>query len=144
MKTEIFENVTIAYMRNTGEYGVKNKELMETFKDFLKKNHILGKEAVILGIALDNPNIIPANELRYDVGLIVSENQNYGLEKRNIDDGTYAIFEVSHTLQGVQDFWANIPKLTADLNVDYEKPIIERYTFEKVNNHLCEFCIPIK
>lgn len=36
MKTEKFENVTISYMRSVGEYGIKNIELMEKFKAFLK------------------------------------------------------------------------------------------------------------
>lgn len=144
MKTEVFENITIAYMRNIGEYGLKNQELMETFKSFLEKNRLLDERAVILGIALDNPNIIPPHELRYDVGLIVNENQRCALEKRTIDDGEYAIIEVTHTPQDVQNFWLNISEIVTDLKIDYEKPIIERYTLEKINNHLCEFCVPIK
>ena len=32
MVIEEFRNIRIAYMRRTGEYGIKNKELMETFK----------------------------------------------------------------------------------------------------------------
>lgn len=41
MKIEEFKNVTMIYMRHVGEYGLKNKELMETFKQFLKDNHLL-------------------------------------------------------------------------------------------------------
>ena len=32
MKIEEFKNVTMIYMRHVGEYGLKNKELMETLK----------------------------------------------------------------------------------------------------------------
>lgn len=126
MKIEEFKNITIAYMRNTGEYGSKNKELMENFKDFLKIDHLLNAQTTILGIALDNPTFIPTNELRYDVGLIIDENKEIALNKRKIDDGKYAVFEIPHTEQGVLSFWKNISQLTADLSIDDKKPIMER------------------
>ena len=144
MKIEEFKNVTMIYMRHVGEYGLKNKELMETFKQFLKDNHLLNDQSVILGIALDNPQITPVHQLRYDVGLIVDENENNILPSRLIADGKYVIFEVPHTAQGVQNFWIQLPKLAEDLSIDEKKPIIERYTMYKIKNHLCEFCIPVK
>lgn len=144
MKIEEFKNVTMIYMRHVGEYGLKNKELMETFKQFLKDNHLLNDQSVILGIALDNPQIVPADQLRYDVGLIVDETENDILPSRLIDDGKYTIFEVPHTAQGVQDFWIQIPKLAENLSIDEKKSILERYAMNKIKNHLCEFCIPLK
>ena len=48
MKIEEFKNVTMIYMRHVGEYGLKNKELMETFKQFLKDNHLLNDQSVLL------------------------------------------------------------------------------------------------
>ncbi|MBM6800930.1 GyrI-like domain-containing protein, partial [Coprobacillus cateniformis] len=87
---------------------------------------------------------VPADQLRYDVGLIVDETENDILPSRLIDDGKYAIFEVPHTAQGVQDFWIQIPKLAENLSIDEKKPILERYTMNKIKNHLCEFCIPLK
>lgn len=144
MKVEKFKDITIGYMRRVGEYGSENEKLMETFKDFLKENGMLHDELVLLGIALDNPAIVPAKEQRYDVGVILEDNTETILDTRKIDDGNYAIFEVPHTRQGVISFWQNLPQLTAGLSIDYEKPIIERYSMEKVSNHLCEFCIPLK
>lgn len=42
---------------------------------------------------------------RYDVGVIISDPKNkYDLSIRNIDDGRYAIFEVSHTEESVATF----------------------------------------
>ena len=40
LKIEEFRNITIAYMRNIGEYGEKNEKLMEDFKEFLSKNNL--------------------------------------------------------------------------------------------------------
>lgn len=144
MKIEQFNNITIAYMRHIGEYGPKNKEFMETFKQFLNDQNLFNDQSVILGIALDNPTTIPANALRYDVGIIIEKDKPDNLNIRKIDDGKYAIFEVTHTAQEVQAFWHNIAHLTANLSIDYDKPIIERYAVEKINQHLCEFCIPLK
>lgn len=143
LKIEEFKDITIAYMRNTGEYGKRNEKLMEDFKEFLRKNKLFTEETTILGIALDNPTLTPTNRLRYDVGFIIDKNVKINLPTRKIDDGKYAIFEVGHTKQDVLQFWQNIQNITADLLVDNKRPIIERYACNKISEHLCEFCIPI-
>ena len=97
LKIEEFKDITIAYMRNIGEYGRQNEKLMEDFKEFLRKNKLFTEETTILGIALDNPAFTPTNRLRYDVGLIIDKKSEINLATRKIDDGKYAIFEVSHT-----------------------------------------------
>lgn len=139
MKIETFQGITIAYMRRIGAYGPENRQLMEKLKAFLAQHDLL--KSTILGIPLDDPTITPAEKLRYDVGLIVPANATIPLPTRNIDDGTYAVFEVQHTQQGVSSFWQNIGQLT--LSIDNTKPIIERYSSPKIAEHLCEFCIPI-
>ena len=73
LKIEEFKDITIAYMRNIGEYGKQNEKLMEDFKKFLRKNKLFTEETTILGIALDNPAFTPTNRLRYDVGLIIDK-----------------------------------------------------------------------
>lgn len=142
MYIEEFNDITIAYMRREGAYGSENKALMEKFKSYLNQHHLL-KNSVILGIALDNPYTTETAKLRYDVGIVVENNQNTGLETRIIPNGLYAIFEVPHTLEGVNYFWNQLEQLTDNLSVDKKKPVIERYSFDKVKNHLCEFCVPI-
>ena len=144
LKIEEFKDVTNAYMRRTGDYGFKNKILMENFKEHLRKENLLNSNSIILGIALDNPADTDRDKLRYDVGLIVSEESNIALDIRKIPDGMYAVFELPHTEQDVADFWSNIEQLVGDLTVDEAKPIIERYSAAKVAKHLCEFCIPLK
>jgi len=144
MKVETFRNTTIAYMRRVGAYGPKNKELMATFKAYLKTHDLLNEETVILGVALDDPQVIPANALRYDVGVVLKNSKVEGLEIRNIADGQYAIFEIPHTETDMQSFWQNIRQTTEALSVDRERPIIERYATDKIRHHLCEICIPIQ
>ena len=87
LKIEEFKDVTIAYMRRTGDYGFKNKILMENFKEHLRKENLLNSNSIILGIALDNPADTDRDKLRYDVGLIVSGEPNTALDIRKIPDG---------------------------------------------------------
>ncbi len=144
MKIEEFKDITIAYMRRTGNYGFKNKILMENFKGYLREKNLLDQNSIILGIALDNPTFTDKDKLRYDVGLIVNGNPDISLDIRKIPDGIYAIFEIPHTEQAVTTFWNSMRQLAGDLSVDETKPIIERYSADKVAKHLCEFCIPLK
>lgn len=144
LKIEEFKDITIAYVRRTGKYGSENKILMENFKEYLRKENLLDQNSIILGIALDNPAITDKNKLRYDVGLIVNGNPDIALDIRKIPDGIYAVFELPHTEQDVTAFWSNIQQLVSGLSVDETKPVIERYSADKVAKHICEFCIPLK
>lgn len=144
MVIEEFRNIRIAYMRRIGEYGIKNKELMETFKAYLRDKNLLSADSTILGIALDDPGSIDKNSLRYDVGLVVTGNENIDLDVRKIPDGRYAVFEIPHTAEAVSEFWNNLSSLLGKLPIDRSKPIVERYNSTKISNHLCEFCIPLK
>lgn len=144
LKIEEFKDISIAYMRRTGKYGSENKILMENFKEYLREENLLDQNSIILGIALDNPAIADENKLRYDVGLIINGNPDIALDIRKIPDGIYAVFELPHTEQDVTAFWSNIQQLVGSLSVDEAKPVVERYSADKVEKHLCEFCIPLK
>lgn len=144
MKIEEFNNISIAYMRNIGEYGAKNAQLMNDLKDYLRSHHLYDENTIILGIALDDPMVTPSQSLRYDVGIIVDNNAEIELDIRKITDGNYAVFEIQHTEHEVLSFWQNLFQHTMNLHIDKQKPIIERYTMKKVAKHKCEFCIPLK
>lgn len=145
MKIEYFNDVYITYMRAVGEYGEKNHDLMDSFKKYLKKYNLMNDSLTILGIAMDNPQTTSIDELRYDVGIVsTSSNSHLDFPTRKIDDGEYAVFEVLHTNECVENFWRNIGELGSNLDVDFNKPVIERYSLKMIKNHLCEFCIPLK
>lgn len=144
MKIEKFENITIGYMRRTGKYGPENKLLMETFKKFLTEHGLFDESTIILGISLDDPNSVPSDQLRYDIGVIINGIKDIPLDTRIIPSGNYAVFEIPHTREAVSDFWKNIDSVLNTLDADCEKPVIERYSAEKISKGLCEFCIPLK
>ena len=117
---------------------------MEKFKNYLKENNLFNEDTVILGIALDDPKTTTPSSLRYDVGVIINENDSIQLDTRKIDSGKYAVFEIPHTVEAVSDFWQNIGDLLSSLETDFKKPVIERYSAQKISQHLCEFCILLK
>lgn len=144
MIKEHFKDITIAYMRRTGEYGIGNKILMENFKAYLRAHHLLSEDSVILAIPLDNPESTEKEHLRYDVGLIVDENVKTGLPCRRVPDGAYAVFEIPHTKLDIAAFYEGIDQTISALSSDMGKPIMERYSAAKIASHLCEICVPLK
>ena len=145
MKIETFESVRIAYLRRTGRYGAGNRQLMEALKSRLRAMELFDADTAILGIALDDPARTPADQQRYDVGVVLTGTAvPCGLPVRAIDDGRYAVFEVPHTEEGVSNFWRNLQELTAGLPLDPTRPVLERYAAQKVSAHRYEFCVPLR
>ena len=59
--------------------------------------------------------------------------------------GKYAVFMLDHTKEAVSEFWGNIFSEIEKHNLSIrEQPIVERYTSQMINNHLCEILIPIQ
>lgn len=145
MIIEFIPKTKIAFMRQIGEYGVNNKVLMDKFKDWIEKNKLDNKDNIILGIALDNPNDIPSSDLRYDVCLIIDEDLILtDISIRYLEATSYAIFEIEHTTEAVKAFWKNIEDKLPNSVIDFNKPVIERYSVNKIKQGLCEFCLPLK
>ena len=66
-RTETMQPCTIAYMRRTGAYGIECKAVMEQLKLWAKQTNNLNDDSIILGIALDNPEVTAPESCRYDV-----------------------------------------------------------------------------
>lgn len=143
----------IAYIRQTGPYGTNNALAMEKLKDWANSNHLLNDQSIILGIARDNPNMTKPEDCRYDVCLIVSGDETV-YNQLNHDDyinsgdiigGSYAVFQIDHTVEAVQNAWSEIfPELLKQgWQFDVTKPILERYQAQMVKEHSCEICVPI-
>ncbi|AYV67939.1 transcriptional regulator [Niallia circulans] len=137
----------IAFFRNVGEYGEKqNKELMESFKKWAKLNGIFDN-SIILGIPQDNPEITPKEECRYDVCIVVENDFKVAKPAQvgEFSGGKYAVFLLDHTKEAVSEFWGNIISEIERNNLSLkEQPIIERYTSQMIEDHLCEILVPIQ
>ncbi|WP_018884911.1 AraC family transcriptional regulator [Paenibacillus massiliensis] len=137
----------IAYFRSVGTYGgEQNKELMESFKHWAQLNGVLN-QAAILGIPQDNPKVTPKEECRYDVCVVVDKDFNVEqpAQAGNLPGGKYAVFLLDHSKEAISQFWDSIFYEIKENNLSIrEQPIIERYTLQRIDNHLCEILVPIQ
>ncbi|MEC3841657.1 GyrI-like domain-containing protein [Bacillus amyloliquefaciens] len=104
-------------------------------------------ESVILGIPEDHPHRTPKEKCRYDVCVVVNQDFHVPEPARigTFFGGKYAVFLLDHTEEAVSGFWNTVYSEIEKNNLSIrEQPIIERYTLQKINHHLCEILIPIQ
>ncbi|MGE6632151.1 AraC family transcriptional regulator [Bacillus sp. NPDC077027] len=137
----------IAYFRNVGEYGEKqNKELMEAFKEWVQLNRIPNHSS-ILGIPQDNPQETPKEKCRYDVCVFIQKDFSVPepAQVGQFPGGKYAVFLLDHTKEAVSEFWNNIFSAIEQNHLSIrEQPMLERYTIQMIDQHLCEILVPIQ
>ncbi len=151
MKVELEEipPLRTAYIRRTGGYGIENTQTMEQLRIWAKANNLMDEQAVIFGIAQDNPQTVRPEQCRYDACIAVSEDccvHDDIIRQGMIAGGKYAVFQMEHTAQAVQQAWGEIfPELQKhQYQIDTTRPILERYRAILVKQHQCEICVPVK
>lgn len=145
-KIEEKQEKTIAYMRRVGAYGPENYSLMAKLKNWAAQNNLFNEDTVIYGIARDNAQVAAPKNCRYDVGLVVPSGfLNTQIEICGLPGGKYLVFEIEHTAQAVEDFWANLLEILKRENIeaDESRPILERYAKKLIDKDLCEICVPV-
>ncbi|WP_017153032.1 AraC family transcriptional regulator [Bacillus bingmayongensis] len=146
MKVETLPKYRIAYVRQVGPYGPASIQAMEKLKKWaVEKN--LAKSAIILGIPQDNPETTLPENCRYDACIVISKDYQIddSICESELSGGKYVIYKVKHTAEDIHKAWAEI--FPALQNSGYQidnKPILERYTADMINNHYCEICVPVK
>ena len=59
--------------------------------------------------------------------------------------GKYAVFKLDHTKEAVTEFWSTIfSEIEKNKLLIREQPIVERYTSDMIDQHLCERLVPIE
>lgn len=149
MRIEEINGDEVIYMRRTGQYGEENYELMCKMKAWANERGLLTDDAVLFGIALDNPQFTKPSECRYDVCLLAPSSKDIAtedqVETRNLCGGKYAVFTINHTKDAVTDFWKSFPTEMANngVKIDFLRPVMERYSVKIVAKGFCEMCVPI-
>lgn len=147
-RTETMQPCTIAYIRRTGAYGIECKAVMEQLKSWAKQTNNLNDDSIILGIALDNPEVTEPESCRYDACLVVSNDFHTDADNvhtRKLNGGKYCVFTVAHTTEAIQQTWSTMftEISTLGYSLDFSRSIIERYAMKMISKHLCELCVPI-
>ena len=149
VRLENMPALKIAYMRRIGPYGSDNKDTMERMKAWARVHGLLDENAVVLGIAQDNPQTTRPGECRYDTCLILNSDiktKSEDIKFGSVPGGSYCVFEIEHTAEALQKAWQEIFPELAKLKYepDYSRPILERYSVKMVNAHKCEICVPVQ
>ncbi|MGG4404336.1 GyrI-like domain-containing protein [Paenibacillus amylolyticus] len=147
----VIENLTsyrIAYVRQVGPYGPANAQAMNTLKQWADKKQLLHESAILFGIPQDDPASTPPQNCRYDACIVIAESERLEdefVEIGELSGGDYLICKVKHTAEAIQQAWnVIIPHLqTSGYRMD-NKPVIERYRWELLNQHYCEICVPVR
>jgi DNA gyrase inhibitor len=142
---ERITNYRIAYVRRVGSYGSANIEVMEKLKKWAKERNLF-KSAIILAIPQDNPETTLPENCRFDACIVISKDYQIddSISESELSGGKYLIFKVKHTAEDIQKAYAEIfPALQNNGYQIDNKPIMERYTYDMVNNHYCEICVPV-
>lgn len=148
MIIENLRSYRIAYVRQVGPYGPANAQAMNTLKQWADKNQLLHEAAILFGIPQDDPTTTPPEKCRYDACIVIAEFERLEddfIEIGELLGGDYLICKVRHTAEAIQQAWnLIIPHLqTSGYQMD-NKPVIERYRWELLNQHYCEICVPVR
>lgn len=138
----------VIYMRRTGAYGNKNRELMDNFKKWLRANHLYNSKTTIWAIPLDNPYSTESSMCRYDVCAAKPKDHVYSsseIQTREIQGGKYIVFLIPHTAESVMAAWQKCFGETIQRKciLDTSRPVMECYRKELVDKHYCELYVPI-
>lgn len=147
IKVETVPKYRIAYVRQVGPYGPGNIHAMEKLKKWAKEKNLLAESAILLGIPQDNPETTLPENCRYDACIVISN--DYQIDdlicESELSGGEYVICKVKHTAEDIQKAWAELfPALQNSEHQIDNKPILERYPGDMLNNDYCEICVPIK
>lgn len=146
-KVETLSKYRIAYVRQIGPYGPANAQAMEKLKRWAKEKNLLTESAIILGIPQDNPETTLPENCRYDACIVISKDYQIddSICESELPGGKYVIRKVKHTAEDIQKAWSEIflSLQSSGYQID-NKPILERYTGDMINNDFCEICVPVK
>ncbi|WP_249778521.1 GyrI-like domain-containing protein [Lentilactobacillus dabitei] len=136
----------VVYFRRIGAYGVENRKLMDSFKQWIKSERLF-QESTILGIALDNPQNVSSVNCRYDTCLITDRGhfKNDRIKQRVLTAGNYAVFQIAHIETAINEFYQKMERIICEERFStINKPIIERYQQKLVKMGYCEILIPVE
>ena len=100
---ETIPPMDVFYLRRTGCYGEENALLMKRFQKWMKTHHLYSSDAVILALALDNPETTPPDSCRYDVcsplcrEFLCLADIPSDMKTQQLAGGSYLVFELEHT-----------------------------------------------
>ncbi|MEG0472481.1 MAG: GyrI-like domain-containing protein, partial [Solibacillus sp.] len=84
---------------------------------------------------------------RYDVSVVIDKDFIVAepAQVGTFSGGKYAVFLLEHTKEAVSEFWSTIfSEIEKNNLLIRDQPIVERYTSQMIDQHLCEILVPIQ
>jgi len=142
----------VAYMRHVGPYGSPGiGEMWQRFESWCAAQGLAGRR--MYGIAQDNPNITPADRIRYDACIEVDATfQPSGeLGAQTIRGGRYACVPFTGTAAEIRAAWmkflgktlpdsGHTPDLSPALEIYEPDFVIDK----KTQSFACSLCVPVR
>lgn len=148
MKTELFEERWLAYVRVTGPYGENYEPALGKLYQWAGAKGLQDGQCVF--IYHDNPEATPADKCRTDICLTVPEDTegSQGIEVKKVPAGSYASIRETVTEQSQYGtFWESLMEqiVASGLEVD-DRPCFELYHSYNPETRVADvsFCEPIK
>ena len=134
-----FESVEVLCVRKTGDYMICAGKAWEVLMGFAytqkikHKKNLMGKDAQMFGIGHDDPNTIPAEELRYDA-CITYDDKSVKPEGeiclKTIEGGKYLYYLHKGSYEKLKDVYNQM----IGYIVEHEMSMADRPPFEKYLN----------
>ncbi|MBM7585306.1 DNA gyrase inhibitor GyrI [Bacillus pakistanensis] len=120
---------------------------MEKLKKWAKEKNLL-KSAILFEIPQDNPKTTLSENCRFDDACIVISKDDQlddSICESELSGGKHLIYEFKHTTDDIQKAYTDIfSSLQSNGYQIDNKPILERYNGDRINNPYCEICVPVK
>lgn len=136
VRTETLDPFDVYCARHIGDYNQLGKawERLMGFAYPLKireKKNLLGKDAWMIGIGYDNPDVTPVDKLRSDACITADGTVELpeGIDRKTIAGGRYAVFLHKGPYDGLADVYRSIFNVWVkenDVSLR-DEPVFERY-----------------
>jgi len=134
-----FERVEVLYVRRTGNYTTAAGEAWEVLMGFAytqkikHKKNLMGKEAQMFGIGHDDPNTIPAEELRYDACISYDDKSvkpEGEIGVKTIEGGKHLYYLHKGSYDGLKEVYSQMIAYI----IEHEMTMADKPPFEKYLN----------
>ncbi|OLQ71159.1 AraC family transcriptional regulator [Photobacterium proteolyticum] len=148
MKTELFEERCLAYVRVTGPYGENYEPALGKLYQWAGAKGLQDGQCIF--IYHDNPEATPADKCRTDICLTVPEGTDgsQGIEVKKLPAGSYASIRETVTEQSQYGtFWESLMEQIVASGLEVEdRPCFELYHSYNPETRVADvsFCEPIK
>lgn len=144
----------VAYMRYVGPYGPHGiPALWKRLHEWMTTRALVGPDAVMLGIAHDNPHVTAVDKLRYDACVVVPSDfrSDKWVNIMDVPGGKHAISAFAGTAHEIEGAWDALYRtwLPGSSFEPDDRPCLEVYRGNpevagKPGAFRCDLCIPVR